>query len=153
YCLGLMLLEVGYLTGLVWLNGKMPVGSIDLRHVFLAAIAPYFLWVRFHLDHVAGAALNPLRPALSSSATRLTPLRSELTTLPARTTRIVTAISVGVFLANAILRPTGIMRQYASSVKAGILELGPIGLFTVAVVAVGVAQAVHQLAMVNRIHD
>src|SRR5262249_61623882 len=50
YCLALLLVEVAYLTGLLWMNGRVPVGSIDFRDTFIAVVAPYLLWVRFHLD-------------------------------------------------------------------------------------------------------
>jgi hypothetical protein len=41
YCLGLLVSQFGYVTALLWFNGKLPVGSIDLRLVFMVVVAPY----------------------------------------------------------------------------------------------------------------
>jgi hypothetical protein len=109
--------------------------------------------VRFHLDHVAAAALDAFRPVLSVSDAEFLRVRYELTTLPARTTRIVTSVAIAVFLLNAVLLPGSILWQFGSSLEAALIAIGPIGLFTVAVVAVSTVQAIHQLRMVERIYD
>jgi hypothetical protein len=153
YCLGLLVFQFGYLTVLLWLNGELPVGSIDFRRVFFVVVAPYLLWVRFYLDRVAATALDVFRPALAVSDAEFLRLRYELTTLPTRTTRIVTSVIVAVFLLNAVLLPGSIVSQFGSSLAAGVIVIGPIGLFTVAVVAVSTIQAIHQLRMVERIYD
>ena len=75
YCLGLLVFQFGYLTALRWLNGKLPVGSIDLRLVFMVVVAPYLLWMRFHLDRVAAAALDVFRPVLAVSDAEFLRLR------------------------------------------------------------------------------
>jgi hypothetical protein len=80
-------------------------------------------------------------------------LRYALTTLPARTTRIVTSVAIAVFLLNALLLPGSIIWQFGSSLDAALIAIGPVGLFTVAVVAVSTVQAIHQLRMVERIYD
>lgn len=81
------------LTPLLWLHGIIPVGSIDLRHTFSIAIPPYLLWVRSRLDRIAGAALDAFRPVLAVSDAEFARLHYELTTLPARGTRLVTALA------------------------------------------------------------
>ena len=140
-------------TALLWFDGKLPFGSIDLRLVFMVVVAPYFIWVRFYLDGVAAAALDVFRPLLAVSDAEFLRLRYELTTLPARTTRIVTSVVMAVFLLNAVLLPGSIVWQYGSSLEAALITIGPVGLFTVAVVAVSTFQAIHQLRMVERIYD
>jgi len=152
YCLGLLVLQFGYVTALLWFNGKLPVGSIDLRLAFVVVVAPYLLWVRFYLDRVAVAALDAFRPVLAVSDPEFLRLRYELTTLPARTTRVVTSVAIAAFLLNAVLLPRSIVFQYGSSLEAALIVIGPIALFTAAVVAVSIAQAIHQLRMVERIH-
>ena len=152
YCVALLLLEVLYLSVLLWIGGRVPAGSFDGRPMFIAVVAPYFLWVRFHLDRVASRALDAFRPALSASDAEISRLRYELTTLSARTTRIVTAVAVVLFVANATVRDA-LLWQYASSLEAGLLALAPVGIFTGAVLAVSIVQAVHQLRMVERLHD
>ncbi len=154
YCLALLFLQLGYVTALLWWNGKVPFGSFDLRLVFPVVVAPYLLWVRFYLDRVAGEALDAFRPVLTVGDGEFLNLRYELTTLPARTTRIVTAVAMTVFLLNtSFLLPSSIVTQFGSSLGAALIVIGPIGLFTVAVVAISAAQAVHQLRMVERIYD
>jgi tetratricopeptide (TPR) repeat protein len=93
------------LTALLWSDGKLPFGSIDLRLVFMVVVAPYFIWVRFYLDGVAAAALDVFRPLLAVSDAEFLRLRYELTTLPAQTTRIVTSVVMAVFLLNAPYPP------------------------------------------------
>jgi hypothetical protein len=119
----------------------------------MVVVAPYLLWVRFYLDGVAAAALDVFRPVLAVSDAEFLKLRYELTTLPARTTRIVTWLAIAAFLLNVALLPGSIVWQYGSSLEAALIAIGPVGLFTVAVVAVSTFQAIHQLRMVERIYD
>src|SRR5262245_39272833 len=153
YCLGLLVFQFGYVTALLWFNGKLPVGSIDLRLVFVVVVTPYLLWVRFYLDRVAAAALDVFRPVLAVSDAEFLRLRYELTTLPARTTRIVTSVAIAVFLLNTVLLPASIVSDFGSSRGAALIVIGPVTLFTLAVVAVATVQAIHQLRMVERIYD
>jgi len=153
YCLGLLVFQFGYVTALLWFNGKLPFGSIDLRLVFAVVVAPYLLWVRFYLDRTAAAALDAFRPVLTITDADFLRLRYELTTLPARTTRIVTSVAMAVFLLNAVLLPGSIVLQFGSSLEAALIVIGPVGLFTVAVVAVSTVQALHQLRKVERVYD
>jgi hypothetical protein len=153
YSLGLLVFQFGYVTVLLWLDGKLPVGSIDLRLVFMVVVTPYLLWVRFYLDRVAAAALDGFRPVLAVSDAEFLRRRYELTTLPARTTRIVTAVAVAVFVLNGVLLPGSILRQFGASLEAALIVIAPVGLFTIAVVAVSMCQAIHQLRMVGRLYD
>ncbi len=153
YCLGLLAFQFVYVTALLWFNGMVPVGSIDLRLVFVVVLTPYLLWVRLYLDRVAAAALDGFRPVLAVSDAEFLRLRYELTTLPARTTRIVTSVAVAVFLLNTVLLPASIVLQFGSSLEAALIVVGPIMLFTAAAVAVSVCQAIHQVRMVERIYD
>ena len=40
YCLGLLVFQFGYATALLWLNRRLPVGSIDYRRAYAVAVAP-----------------------------------------------------------------------------------------------------------------
>src|SRR5262245_29508308 len=153
YALGLLVFQFAYMTALLWLDGKLPVGSVDFRLVFLVVVTPYLLWVRFYLDGVAAAALETFRPVLTVGDAEFRTLRYELTTLPARTTHIVTWSAVAVFLVNALLLHRSILMQFGSSPESALMVVGPVGLFTVAVVVVSTAQAIHQVRMVERIYD
>ena len=121
YCLILLIFQFGWVTGLLWLNGKVPVGTIDVRLVFFVVVAPYLLWVRFYLDRVAGAALDAFRSVLAVSEAEFLRLRYELTTLPARTTRVVTLVTVPAFLLNTLLLlPGSTVGRYGSSSEAAL---------------------------------
>jgi hypothetical protein len=153
YCIGLLVIQFGYVTAMLWLNGRLPVGSIDLRLEFIVVVTPYFLWVRFYLDRLAGAALDAFRPVLAVTDAEFVRLRYELTTLPARTTRIVTSVAIPAFLLNAMLLPDSVVSGFGTSVEAAFIVMGPVVLFTGAVVAVSISQAIHQLRTVERVYE
>jgi len=109
--------------------------------------------MRFHLDRVAATAMDAFRPVLAVTDGEFSRLRYEMTTLPARTTRIVTLVAITAFLLNAVLLPDSIVFQYGPSLEAALIVMGPIMLLTNAVVAVSTVQAIRQLRMVDRIYD
>src|SRR5499426_2915818 len=152
WCAGLLVVQLGYMTAMLWVNDRLAVGTVDFSLVFVVAIIPYLLWSRFHLDRVAGAALDAFRPALPVDDPEFQRLRYELTTLSATTTRAVTLATAAIFLVNLFVVPNAIIQRYAPSVGVGLLQFAPIGLFSACVVAVSIAQAVHQLRMVERLH-
>jgi hypothetical protein len=152
YSLALFVGQLAWVTAFLWLDGKMPIGSIDLPRALLIVVTPYLLWSRFHLDRHAAAALETFRPALDVGNTEFRRLRYELTTLPARTTRIVTAAAVVVFVVNFFVMPESIARPSTLSRNWSMATFGPIAVLTIAVVAISTSQAVHQLRMVDHIH-
>jgi hypothetical protein len=152
WLVGFALLQATYVTGLCWWEGTLPVGDVDLPRLFVVVVAPYLLGTRFYLDRVACAALDDFRPALSVDDAELERMRYELTTLPARTTLVLTVFAAVVFLVNWVRIPTWILEQYAHTLGAGLIAMGPLGLFTFTVGVLSIAQAVHQLQMVERIH-
>jgi hypothetical protein len=152
YPIGLLVAQAAYVTGLIWWNGKLPFGVIDPQRMFVVVVAPYLIGVRYYLDRVACAALDQLRPAMTVDEGELERLRYMLTTLPRRTTRIITAVGVVFFVVNWVRAPAWLMEQYTSSAGTGLLVMGPLGLFTFVIAALSIAQAVHQLQMVEYIH-
>jgi hypothetical protein len=152
YVLGLLFAELAWLTGVLWANGKVPVGTIDFGRTFLVVVAPYLLWARFHLDRVAGEAMDRFRPALEVSDSEFRRLRYELTTLPAQTTWIITGIAVLAYGANITVMPESIVTQFTASREESVLLIGPLAVFTLTVLAVCTAQAARQLWMVDLLH-
>jgi hypothetical protein len=140
-------------VGLIWSTGKLPVGEVDPRRLFFVPVIPYLLGVRLYLDHVACAALDQFRPALTVDEGEFHRLRYELTTLPARTSRAVTAVAVLLFLVNWGRAPEWLLADYASSPWSAFLFMGPLGILTFAIAAVSIAQAVHQLQLVQYLHE
>jgi hypothetical protein len=153
YLVGLLLAETMYVTAVIWWNGRLPVGEVDLRRLFIVVVAPYLLAVRFYLDRVACAALDDFRPALTVDEREFRRLRYELTTLPARTTHVVSAVAVLAFAVNWGRAPDWLLAEYAPSLAWAMILMGPIGLFTFMVGALSVAQAVHQLQTVQKLHQ
>ena len=152
YYLLLFILQLAYVSGVLWLNGKAPVGTIDLQKSFFVVLAPYFLWVRYHLDRVAGVALRTFRPALTVNDAEFSELSYRLTTLPAREARIVTA---GIALASLwgfTRLPASIAEQYAASRETAFLAIVPLGILALVTIAVSTWHAIHQLRMVAHIH-
>jgi hypothetical protein len=149
---GLALLETIYITALCWSEGTLPVGTIEPRRLFVVVVAPYLLGTRFYLDRVAHAALDDFRPALSVDEAEFQRLRWELTTLPRRTTLAATALAVVVFAVNWPQLPDWVLEQYARSHGTALVAMAPIGLCTLTVGVLSVAEAIHQLQMVQRIH-
>jgi len=149
---GIGLLEAIYITALCWSEGSLPVGQIALRRLFVVVVAPYLLGTRFYLDRVARAALDDFRPALSVDESEFQCLRWELTTLPRRTTLAVTALAVVVFAVNWPAMPAWLLEQYARSPGTALVAMAPVGLCTFTVGGLSIAEATHQLQMVERIH-
>ncbi len=152
YLIGLLLLQAACITALLWWNAKVPIGEVDFLKLFIVVVAPYLLAARFYLDRVACAALDNFRPALTVDEREFERLRYELTTLPAETTRNATAIAVVVFLFNWGQAPDWLLEQYALSARSALILLAPLGLFTFVVASLSIAQAVHQLQMVDYLH-
>ena len=152
YALGLLVFQATWVTVALWWNGALPVGTFDLQHTFVVVIAPYLLWVRFYLDRVAGTAMDAFRPVLPVSDPEFQRLRYELTTLPPRTTWIVTVLAVVAYVVNALLLPDWMIEQFGPSRGVSAVVLAPVALLTMAVVAISTVQAIRQLWMVNVIH-
>jgi hypothetical protein len=152
YGLGLLVVQLAWIQAALWSTGRLPVGSFDLDRVFMVVVAPYLLWVRFHLDRVAGAALDTFRPVLVVGDAEFHRLRYELTTLPARTTWIITGAVVVAFSVNVALLPRWIVEQYGPSRLEAVLTVGPVAVFTLTAAALAMAQAIRQLWMVDRLH-
>jgi hypothetical protein len=153
YLIGLLLVEAIYVTGVIWWNGRLPVGDVEMPRLFIAVVAPYLILARLNLDRVACAALDDFRPAMTVDDGEFQRLRYELTTLPLGTSRTATAIAVLVFVVNWGQAPAWLLEQYALSERSALLAMGPLGLFTFAVASLSIAKAVHQLQMVDRLHE
>ena len=152
YYLGLLVLQLAYVNVVLWVNGKTPVGSIDLAKSFFVFFAPYFLWVRFYLDGVASAALDAFRPALTVSDAQVSQWRYRLTTLPARDARIVTAVMALASVWNLMRLPTSVIEQDAASRGAAFLEFGPLVRLALVTVGVSTYHMLHQLRVVTQLH-
>jgi hypothetical protein len=136
---------------MLWWNGTLG-DDFEVSRIFVVAIAPYMLWVRFYLDGVAVRAMNAFRPALAVSEEEFSRLRYELTTLPAPLTRLATIVAIVGYVLNALLLPDEIIAEFGPSRGVAAVMLAPIAMFTLAVVVISTMQAVRQLWMVDLIY-
>jgi len=151
YALALLVAQSAWVLAMLWWNGRLG-DDFDLTKIFVVAIAPYMLWVRFYLDRVAARAMDAFRPALAVSDEEFSRLRYELTTLPAPLTRIVTIVAIVGYILNALLLPDQIIAQFGPSRGVTAVLLAPVAMFTLAVVMISTAQAVRQLWMVDLVY-
>lgn len=145
------MLESAWVLAMLRWNGRLD-DDFDTSKIFVVAIAPYVIWVRFYLDRVAARAMDAFRPALAVSDEEFSRLRYELTTLPAPLTRIATIAAIVGYVLNALLLPDQIIAQFGSSRGVAAVLLAPVATFTLAVVAISTTQAVRQLWMVDLIY-
>lgn len=153
YCLGLGLLQAGWVLGLLWWTGRVEAGSVPWQQLFSVVITPGLLWTRFRLDRVAGDCMDRFRPVLPVDDRGFERLRHELTTLSPTSTNVVTAAVLAALALNARFAPDSWVKLWGDSSEVVWLVIGPVVVTTVAVAAVSLAQAVHQLVMVDRIHE
>lgn len=151
YALALLLIETIWVSAMLGSTGALGL-DFDPTRIFVVAIAPYVVWVRFYLDRVAARAMDAFRPALPVNDEDFARLRYELTTLPARLTWIATILAIVGYVVNAALLPDRIIAQFGASRGVGAVMLAPVAVFTLAVVAISTAQAVRQLWMVDLLH-
>ena len=151
YALALFVVEAAWVVAMLRWSGRL-VDGFDLSRIFVVAIAPYMLWVRFYLDGVAARAMDAFRPALAVSDDEFARLRYELTTLPAPLTRLATVVALVGYVVNAALMPDQIIAQFGPSRGMAALMLAPVAIFTLAVVMISTAQAIRQLWMVDLLH-
>lgn len=136
---------------MLWWNGRLGDG-FHISNIFVVAIAPYMLWVRFYLDIVAARAMDAFRPALPVSDDEFLRLRYELTTLPVPLTRAATIAAIVGYVVNAALLPDQIIEQFGPSRGQTAVLLAPVAMFTLAVMVISTAQAVRQLYMVDLLY-
>ena len=91
FYLSLWLLLAALQTAVKWRDGAYPVGELYLPHVVLAGLAICLLAAIHFLDDVASRALVTFRPLLDVDDEQTKQIRSQLTTMPARRVRLLTA--------------------------------------------------------------
>lgn len=152
YCALIAIVQGAWLMGGLWWTGTVPVGTVPWRRLFSIVITPALLWGRFNLDRIAASCMDRFRPMLPVGDEEFERLRYELTTLSAHTTNVVSLCAVAALVVNAMVAPDRWLRLWGGSPRVFWITVAPVAIPTVAVVAVSLAQAVHQLGMVDRIH-
>jgi len=83
FYLGLWLVLVAIQLAVLWVEGTYPVGTIFPAQVFIPAMIALFLGMIHFLDRRAEAALETLKPALTTTKEEYDQLRYQLTSMPA----------------------------------------------------------------------
>lgn len=153
YCALIAIVQGAWMLGSLWWTGEVQVGTVPWPRLFSIVITPALLWGRFNLDRLAASCMDRFRPMLSVGDDEFERLRYELTTLSSRTTNVVTLCAVAALVVNAVVAPERWLRLWGGSAPVFWIAVAPVAIPTMAVVAVSLAQAVHQLGMVDRIHE
>jgi hypothetical protein len=150
YAVGFLLLQLAG-HALRWADGSLPPGQLDpWRNPMFGAFFPAWTLAAMHgLDRVASRQLDTFRLALANDDDATVERhRTALVTLPARPVALITVVAgvlpAALFVATANLRS-------AAGLPAWVLS----GLLLAATTATGVLfmfHAVHQLAVVTRLH-
>lgn len=136
---------------LLWLNGKLPVGSFEVTLSYFAVIVSYVLGFWLYARGVASRALDTFRPLLQMDDAAYARLKYELLTLPAGQTGVLTIVFVvGSLLFLAWLSPS-VYLDYTSSNLDAILQYGIVIVPSQVFAFLGIYRAFHQLRCVTRI--
>jgi hypothetical protein len=146
----LLIVLILIVNGIAWLVGVQPIGTLDVYRSSLPVYPIAVLALIHYLNQVARRALAVFRPALGASDSEETRVQYELTTLPARGTRVVLLLSLVFTLAFTLFMP-GIDTQLRRA--PGLVAVDSvIYVITFGLVAVLVYHTIRQLRMVSRIH-
>lgn len=152
YVLALALAQLLYVNALLWLNGKTPVGSIELARSFFALLLPYVLAFWLSMRPVAKRALAGFRPVLDVNDAEFRRLEYQLITLPAHPVWLATGFFILLSLLLVALIPVSVIRDYASSHESALLQFGVVLIPSAIFSLIGVYRAFHQLRMVQQNH-
>jgi hypothetical protein len=135
----------------VWIEGALPFGTMDIAQAYLAGVIAFMLALIHYLDKRASLALTTMRPALLASDREFHRLFYRLTTLPARTTILASlATLVFVFLTEAIGEPYRLEALATFPVSAIFLRF--VYLICWWVFGAFLYHTVHQLRVINLIY-
>ena len=134
-----------------WLDGSLPLGTIEPLSTAGASDGVYFLAVMHYLKGAAGAALQMFRPALAVSEAEYNRLHYQLTTLPPRGALLASGVGAALAVLTVLLNPTVPNPYYYTSLVATVFG-SAIAILIFTVSGVLVYQTIHQLTMVTRIH-
>ena len=147
--IGLVLLFTQALV--VWGEGALPIGSISIAQVYLAAATAFMLALIPFLDSRASMALETMRPILDVNRNAYARLFYELTTLPSRPTLLASLIAlIFVFMTEAIGDPYSLEALESFPLSAGFLRF--VYLSSWCVFGTFLYHTIHQLRVINEIY-
>lgn len=150
--MALVVLPFAYFQIVLWWNGTLPFGVIDLPRAFFIPLTPYVLGFWLYVRHVARIALQKFRPVLQVGDTDYAELEYTLTNMPARSTLAVTAL---VTLGDAIfywVLPQEYIQLYGSNLFVVLTQLLWIQFPALLLAGIGVFRALYLLRQVTRVH-
>ena len=153
-CLWLLLLIIAE-SGHRWLDGIHPSERLPWIYVPFSLYGAYFLAAIHYLDTWAKTAWNAFRSTLNLDETEQALLFYQLTTMPARTTWLLTAATLAsvVILTRPLITPLLVaMGLFHQSVAATLIDLG-LFYFNALIVVIFIYHTLRQLRWVSRIHE
>jgi hypothetical protein len=155
FYLGLWLVLFASYTGVKWLDGTYPVGTLFPFHAVLVGMVVYAVAVSHYLRYVAGRAMRAFRPLFDGENTLYKDLFYRLTHLPKRGVWLASLTGATYSVsASLVLIPRDFWHLRRMFTSAG-WSVAADYLMSVAMwVMLGVAlyQLVHQLRLVSRIY-
>ena len=140
-------------TGLKWLDGTYPVGTLSPFHLVFSGSAVFVFAAMHYLDRVAANGLDAFGPALQVEDDERMRLLGRLTTLPAGPVLAlsIAGMAFAVFLRLTFVRPYLPTLELGTSPGAMIVDAGLLVLLWSAIFVL-VYHTVHQLLTVSEIY-
>jgi hypothetical protein len=151
-CLWLLLILIE--TGSKWLDGVEPFGKVGWIYVLYTFYGVYFLAAIHYLDTWAKTAFITFRPVLAVGEVEESLLFYQLTTMPVRMVRLLSAttlVSLIVLIQPLIMPLWEAMGFFHTSIASTLVDLG-LFYFNALIVVVFVYHTLHQLRWVSRVH-
>lgn len=152
-CLWLFLLIIAE-SGNRWLDGIHPSEKLPWIYVPFSLYGAYFLAAIHYLDTWAKTAWNAFRSTLNLNEAEQALLFYQLTTMPARTIRLLTAATLAsmVILTRPLITPLlKAMGLFHQSHAATLIDLG-LFYFNALIIVIFIYHTLRQLNWVSRIH-
>lgn len=148
----LLVIPFAYLQVVLWWNGTLPFGTVDLARAFFIPLTPYVIGFWLYIRRVAQNQLARFRPALEVTDAEYAELEYTLTYTPARATLLYTLLaSLGIVIFYALL-PQEIVALYGADVLAVLAPLLWIQFPALLLAGLGIFRAVYLLRQVSRVH-
>lgn len=149
FYLGLWIAAIGIVSAVRWLDGSLPLATIDGFQAASTFYGPAALGLLHLLRRVAGSSLESFRPALDVSDDAYAGLHYQLTTIPAGAALVATAIGL-VAAAAAVRLDSSIVTTGTSPAAAVTIVI--VIYWAVVLTPILLYNTVRQLQLVARVH-
>jgi hypothetical protein len=139
-------------NGFFWLDGSLPVGSMDPILTFFGIIIVYWLGLYQYLTGVGSRALQAFRPLLDADDSEIARMDYELETLPRRLGWLALFVGFGLAIVMELGDPAPFGDLIPRTVLPYVVDIAATG-FLVCTFLCVVIRSVRQLRMVRNLHE